>query len=116
MGSMAQGRPMDMMKYGMGTMQAFEKALQLDPNHASAHFGRGMGRLMAPQGFGGDLDGAIADFKFACDKNHAEACYYLGEAYVKKGMKEEATKAYEKALKLAPKHKGAAEALKKIKQ
>jgi uncharacterized spore protein YtfJ len=116
MGTMAQGNPMDMMKYGMGAMQAFETALQLDPNHASAHFGRGMGRLMAPQGFGGDLDGAIQDFKFACEKSHSEACYYLGEAYTKKGLKEEAKKAYEQVLKLTPNHEGAAEALKKIRQ
>jgi len=114
LGTLAQGSPMDMIKYGMGAMQEFETAIQLDPEHASAHFGRGMGRMMAPQGFGGDLDGAIEDFEFACKKDHPEACYYLGEAYFKMGMKEEAKKAYEKALKLAPNHQGAAEALKKI--
>jgi len=97
MGSMAQGNPMDMMKYGMGSMQAYEKALKLDPNNAMAHFGRGMGRLMAPQGFGGDLDGAISDFEFTCKKEpFPEAYYQLGAAYQRKGLNDKVKEAFKK--------------------
>jgi len=115
MGSMAQGNPMNMMKYGLGAMQEFEKALELDPNNVMAHFGRGMGRLMAPQGFGGDLDGAIEDFEFACKKEPFPDAYYnLGVAYQRKGFKDKAKVAFKKALELKPDYPEAAKALAEI--
>lgn len=112
MGSLAQGNPADMIKYGMGAMQEYETALAIDPQNADAHFGRGMGRMMAPQGFGGDLDGAIADFEAALAKSPSpEAYYYLGQAYQKKGMTDVAKEAYKKALKLRPNYADASKAL-----
>lgn len=117
MGSLAgSGDPMDMMKYGMGAMQEFEKALELDPENVSARFGRGMGRMMAPEGFGRDYDGASEDFKFVCGKDpSADSYYYLGQAYLGKGQKGQAAEAYKKALALNPDHKEAAKALADIK-
>ncbi|MEA3420105.1 MAG: spore germination protein GerW family protein [Acidobacteriota bacterium] len=116
MGSMAQGNPMNMMKYGMGAMQAYEKALKLDPDNAMAHFGRGMGRLMAPPGFGGDLDGAIGDLEFACKKEpFPESYYQLGVAYQKKGSNNKAKEAFKKALELKPDYPDAAKALAELK-
>jgi tetratricopeptide (TPR) repeat protein len=116
MGSLAQGSPMDMMKYGMGAMQEYEKALEIDPKNAGAHFGRGVGRLMTPPQFGGNLDGAIEDFEFACSKEPSpEAYFYLGEAYKKKGATKKAQDAYKKALELNPKYAQAAKALEEIK-
>jgi uncharacterized spore protein YtfJ len=116
MGSMAKGNPLDMMKYGMGAMQAFEKALQLDPNNIDAHFGRGIGRLMAPEGFGGDVNGAIQDFEFVCNKKpFPEAFYQLGVAYEKKGLADKAKEAFKKALELKPDYSEAAKALAEIK-
>jgi len=116
MGTLAQGSPLDAMKYGMGAMQEYDKALQLDPENASAHFGRGMGRLMAPEGFGGDVAGAIEDFEFNCSKKACpESCYYLGVAYQKKGMKDKAKEAFKKALALKPDYAEAAKALAEIK-
>jgi uncharacterized spore protein YtfJ len=113
MGSLAGGgSPLDMMKYGLGAMQEFEAALALDPDNIRAHFGRGMGRLMAPEGFGRDYDGAIADFSFVCAKEVSpEACYELGVAYRGKGMNEEARQAFQKALSLRPGYAEAARAL-----
>lgn len=116
MGSLASsGNPMDMMKYGMGAMEEYEKALQLDPDNAMAHFGRGVGRTVAPPGFGGDLDGAIEDLEFACKKEpFPEAYYHLGLAYKKKGERGKAKEAFKKALELNPEYKDAAKALAEI--
>lgn len=117
MGTLSQtGGPAEMMKYGMGAMQAFEKALSLDPNNVRARFGRGIGRMVAPEGFGGDLEGAIEDFTFVCQKEpFPEAFYQLGRAYVRKGRVEDARKAFQKALELKPDYKEAAKALEEIK-
>jgi uncharacterized spore protein YtfJ len=116
MGNMAQGNPMDMMKYGMGAMQEYEAALAIDPNNPGAHFGRGVARLMAPPGFGGDLDGAIQDLEFACAKApFPEAWYNLGEAYKRKGLNDKAKGAYKKALELNPNYSAAAQALADLK-
>ncbi len=112
MGMMAQGNPADMMKYGMGAMQEFEKALALEPNNPDAHVGRAVGRLIAPPGFGGDVDGAIADCEAAIAKTPSpEAYYYLGEALKKKGLNDKAAAAYKKALELRPNYPEASKAL-----
>jgi uncharacterized spore protein YtfJ len=117
MGSLASsGNPVDMMKYGMGAMQEFNKALKIDPNNVMGHFGRGVGRLMAPQGFGGDVDGAVEDLEFACKKGaFAEVYYYLGVAYQKKGLQNKAKEAFKKALEQKPDYPEAAKALASIK-
>ena len=116
MGNLAQGNPANMMKYGMGAMQEYETALKLDPQNSDGHFGRGMARLQAPPGFGGDLDGAIQDFEAAgAKKPLPEACYYLGEAYRKKGLIDKAKAAYQKALELKPGYPEATKALAAIK-
>jgi len=112
MGSLAQGNPADRMKYGMGAMEEFDKSLALDTNNADAHPGRGIGRLMAPPGFGGDVDGAIADFEAAiASKPSPEAYYRLGDALRKKGSNDKAAAAYEKALELQPGYPEASKAL-----
>jgi len=114
MGNLAQGNPLNMMKYGMGAMQEYEAALQLDSQNPDAHFGRGMVRLMAPPGFGGDLDGAIKDFEAALTRPTPETHFYLGEAYKKKGLNDKAKEAYQKALTLNPNHPQAKKALDEI--
>jgi uncharacterized spore protein YtfJ len=115
MGSLAQGNPADMMTYGMGAIEAFDKTLELDPEHALGHFGRGIGRLMAPEGFGGDLDGAIEDFEFTCKKEpFPEAYYQLGVAYQRKGLNEKAKEAFKKALEMRPNYPAASKALAEI--
>ncbi len=115
MGQLAQGNPMDMMKYGMGAMQEFERAVELDSENATARFGRGVGRLMAPEGFGRDLDGAVEDLELACKKDpFAEAYYYLGTAYKSKGLQDKAKAAFKKALELKPDYPEAAKALAEI--
>ena len=117
MGTLAQGdNPADMIKYGMGAMQSFETALNLDPNNVRGRFGRGVGRLMAPVGFGGDVDGAIEDFKVALKKEaFPDAYFFLGEAYKKKGQLDLAKQAYQEALVLKPDHKEAKKALEGLK-
>lgn len=116
MSGLAQGSPAAMMKYGVGAMQEFERALALDPNNPDAHLGRGMGRLMAPPGLGGDVDGAIADFEAAIAKKASpETYYYLGEALRNKGLSDRAAIAYKKALELQPNYPEASKALAAIK-
>jgi uncharacterized spore protein YtfJ len=117
LGTLAQGdNPADMIKYGMGAMREFETALKLDPNNVRGRFGRAVGRLMAPEGFGGDVDGAIEDLEIVCKKDPSpDAFYYLGKAYQKKGIQDKAKKAFQEALVLKPDYKAAAEALEEIK-
>jgi len=103
MSGLAQGNPADMMKYGAGAREEFEKALSLDPKNRTALLGRGVSRLMAPAAYGGDVDGAIADFEAAlAAKPSPDAYYYLGEAFKSKGLKDKAAAAYRKALELKP--------------
>ena len=117
MGSLAQGNPVDRMKYGMGAMEEFEKALALDTNNPDAHLGRGVGRLMAPSGFGGDVDGAIADFEAAIAREPSpKAYYYLGEALKNKGSNDKAAAAYKKAIELQPGYPEASKALAAMKK
>lgn len=117
LGTLAQGdNPADMIKYGMGAMREFETALKLDPDNVRARFGRAVGRLSAPEGFGGDVDGAIEDLELVCKKEpFPDAYYYLGKAYQRKGALEKAKQAFQEALVLKPDHKAAAEALEEIK-
>jgi tetratricopeptide (TPR) repeat protein len=103
MNSLAQANPLDMLKQGAGAREEFEKALSLDPNNRTAFLGRGIARLMAPPGYGGDVDGAIADFEAAIARQPSpQAYYYLGEALKNKGLKDKAAAAYRKALELLP--------------
>jgi uncharacterized spore protein YtfJ len=117
LGTLAQGdNPADMIRYGMGAMQEFETALGLDPNNVRARFGRGIGRLMAPEGFGGDVDGALQDFNVAVKNDpFPEAYFHLGEAYKRKGQMDLAKKAYQEALVLRPDYKEAKKALQELK-
>jgi tetratricopeptide (TPR) repeat protein len=101
--SLAQGNPLDMMKYGTGAREEFDKALSLDPNNRNALLGRGISRLMAPLAYGGDVDGAIADLQKAIAKQPSpDAYYYLAEAFKSKGLKDKAAAAYRQALELRP--------------
>ena len=117
MGALAQGdNPADMIKYGMGAMEAFETSLNLDPNNVRGRMGRGVGRLMAPEGFGGDVDGAIEDLKVALEKDpFPEAYFYLGEAHKRKGEIGLAKQSYQEALLLKPDYPAAKKALDALK-
>jgi tetratricopeptide (TPR) repeat protein len=67
---------------------------------------------MAPPGFGGDTDGAIADFEAAIAKKPSPETYFqLGEALKKKGLNDKAAAAYKKSLELRPNYPEAAKAL-----
>lgn len=112
LGALAQGDLGAMMEYGPGAMQEFEKALALDPENADAHLGRGMGRMKAPEGFGKDLDGAVADFEAAAAKKpSANAYFQLGEALRAKRLNSRAAASYQKALALDPQDARASKAL-----
>jgi tetratricopeptide (TPR) repeat protein len=117
MGALTQsGNFADMMKYGPGAMQEFETAVKLDPKNPGALIGRAAGKLAAPPGFGGDVDGAIADLEAAIAiKPTPDAYFFLGQAYQKKGLSDKAAEAFKQALKLRPNYPEAAKALAGIK-
>lgn len=118
MGELIQtGGTMDAMKYASKMADAFEKAIELDPESIGGHFGRGMIRLFAPSLFGGDLDGAIADFEFILSKESSsvEANLLLGSAYNRKDMKDKAIACFEKVLELEPRNQEAKKQLEQLK-
>jgi uncharacterized spore protein YtfJ len=117
MGALTQSGDMaDMMKYGPGAMEEFEVAVELGPKNPDALLGRGVSKLMAPEGFGGDVDGAVADIEAAISiKPSPEAYFYLGEANKRKGLNDKAAAAYRQALKLRPDYPEASKALAEIK-
>jgi len=117
MGALTQSGDMaDMMKYGPGAMEEFEVAVELGPKNPDALLGRGVSKLVAPEGFGGDVDGAIADIEAAISiKPSPEAYFYLGEANKRKGLNDKAAAAYKQALKLRPDYPEASKALAEIK-
>jgi tetratricopeptide (TPR) repeat protein len=88
-----------MMKHAMAAREEIEKALALDPDNSNALLARGVGRLLAPAGYGGDVDAAITDFeRVIAKKPSAEAYSYLGEAFKNKGLKDKAAAAFKRAL------------------
>ena len=110
--SLAATDPAEMRRYGAIAGEEFEKALALDPKNRNALVGRGIGRLMFPAAYGGNVDAAIADFEAAIAvKATAPAYYYLGEALRAKGQNDKAAGAYRKALELDPHHADAMKAL-----
>jgi len=108
--------PMDAIKYLPQIKEAFEKAIQLDPEHVGGHMGRGMIRLHVPEMFGGDLDGAISDLEFVLGKepSSAEANFNIGLAYSRKGLNDKAIAQFEKVLELDPQNKFAKEQLEQL--
>jgi uncharacterized spore protein YtfJ len=117
MGSLAESGSMaDMMKYGPGAIQEFETAVELDPKNPDALLGRGVSKLMAPEGFGGDVDGAVSDIEASIGiKPSPEAYFYLGQAYARQGLRDKAAAAYKEALRLRPGYPEAAKALEALK-
>ena len=120
MGQLIQvGGPMAAMRYLNGLKKAFQTALELDPEHIGAHFGLGMMKFHTPQGFGGDLDGAIAHFAFVVDKMSAntseellkEAHLMLGQSYNRKEDTPQAISHFEQVLELDPTNAQAKDAL-----
>ena len=105
----------DMMQaaqYGLGALQEFETAIQLDPNNVTGRLGRGVANLMAPPPFG-NLDRALEDLHevLEAEPRNAEAHYYLGLACTKRGDSTRARAAFQKAIELRPDHSAAVSAL-----
>ncbi len=82
-----------------GSIVEFTKALELNPNLASAKFWRGACRLLA-----GDARGAIADLSATIARNpqKIEAYMYRGSAYAKLGNRQLAIADLDRAVALQP--------------
>jgi tetratricopeptide (TPR) repeat protein len=111
------GGMMEKMKYGMGMKEAFEKAVELDPETIEGHLGRGIIRFFIPQQFGGDPEGALADFQFVLNKepHHVQANFFWGLYLMRKGDIEKAAAAFHTVLELDPSNKEARRILEQIK-
>lgn len=111
LGSLAEAKPAERVKYAKGSLVELEEALSLDPGSADAHLGRGRLRLFEGPDLGGSLQGAITDLEAALAKKpSAEGYFYLGEAWRRQGQSDKAADAYRKALELRPEHAEAAKA------
>jgi tetratricopeptide (TPR) repeat protein len=91
-------------KYGPKVQAENQRALELDPNNASAFASRGRQYLETPKMFGGDLDKAVADFRKAIqlDPKADETFVWLAIALRKKGDGAGADQALQEALRLSP--------------
>ncbi|MBC8267411.1 MAG: tetratricopeptide repeat protein [Rhodospirillaceae bacterium] len=80
-------------------IEAFQKALQVDPKYADGHFNLGV--LFRGQG---KLDDAIESYKRAITvkPKHFDALYNLGNALKEKGMLEESVTAFRQAVSIKP--------------
>jgi Tfp pilus assembly protein PilF len=104
------------MKYNNLMEASINEALILNPDSTLAHMVRGRRYLNAPNGFGGDVNKAIDDFKFCIEngRDDADIYYYLGQSYEKNGDNINAMKVYESALIKNPEHAQAKENLKNL--
>jgi Tfp pilus assembly protein PilF len=81
-------------------MQAYQKALELDPNCASAHFNLAVAALQK-----GKLDEAASHYQAAlAQKPNAETYNGYGFVLAQQGRAEEATKQFRKAIEINPKY------------
>lgn len=93
------------MRYGGRSFKHHEKALAMDPRSVPALLGGGADKLNAPSGFGGDVPGALTDFKKAAELAPTSPRPYVwqGRAYVRLKQFDLARQSFEKALELGPK-------------
>lgn len=93
------------MRYGGRSFKHHQKALEMDPRNALAQIGAGADKLNAPSGFGGDVPGALENFKKAAELAPASPRPYVwqGRAYVKLKQFDLARQSFEKAVELGPK-------------
>jgi protein O-mannosyl-transferase len=80
-------------------MIQFQKALEIIPNYADAHYN--LGNAFSQKG---EMDKAIAQYQKALEikPNYAGAHYNLGNALLRKGQVDEAISQYQMALKIKP--------------
>ncbi|MBU0699988.1 tetratricopeptide repeat protein [bacterium] len=104
------------MSIGEESWNELRESVKLDPSHFDAHFSLGLMYYYAPKIYG-ETDNAIFEFKTALKikSDSANAHYWLGEAYYKKGEESLAIAEWEKTLDLDPKNKQARESLSKTK-
>ena len=94
-----------------GAIADFNRALELDPRHASVYYNRGIAK-----GRMGDLDGAITDFNHAIELDRRFTTAYTNRGIAKriKGDIEGAIADLTRALELDPRDTRAANELKRI--
>jgi tetratricopeptide (TPR) repeat protein len=77
----------------------YQKALEIKPNYAGAHYKLGNALIQK-----GQVDNAVAHYQKALqiDPNYAEAHDNLGNALLRKGQVDDAVAHYLKALEITP--------------
>jgi len=92
------------MEYGGKSQKQHAKALEMDPKSMLAVIGVGTDKLLAPAGFGGDVDAAIQLFSKASQMSPESAIplVWLARAYAKQGKPALAHSTLQRALQLQP--------------
>jgi len=103
-------------RYGSEARDEFDRALEIDPENAYAHFGIGLSKLFTPRAFGGNVDVAIEMLEQAIEfsPDHefsSQVLTFLSIAHAKQDRPEEARECLERALILDPANGAAADGL-----
>lgn len=107
--------PITAMRLGPKSDNLMDQAVRLGPSNPRVFLMRGIGNIFKPKLFGGGLDKAERDIQkaitlFPADKpqgaaptwGHAEAFAWLGQVYARDDKRDEARRAYQKALEVDP--------------
>ncbi len=96
------------------TREEFEKAVEIDPNHLEAREGLVQYYTMAPAFMGGGHDKAFAQAAEIRKRDAMKGHSVTAFIFEKQGKKAEAKASFAASLKLNPKQKDVAEALKRV--
>jgi tetratricopeptide (TPR) repeat protein len=108
--------PFKMVKYGTAANKSFDRALDIDPDNAFAHYGVGVAKLFTPKAFGGDVGAAVEHLNQALERSDSDdfssqILTFLAIAFSTNDRPDEAKQCLERAVELDPANGAAFDAL-----